>query len=65
MSLSMHIQNLDKFYKSSQDIERKGNYDGQTNGWMDRMTRQPKSYKAPLFQSGAIIQSWAAMISCL
>ena len=38
MSISMHIQNLDKFNKSFQDNERKQNYDGQTNQWTEGMT---------------------------
>ena len=44
-------------YESSQDIERKRNYDGWTNGRTNSGNdRQPKFYKAPqpFFQSGAI-----------
>ena len=36
----------------SQDIERKRNYDDESNGWNDG---QPKSSKVPHFRSGAII----------
>ena len=61
MSVSMHIQNLDKFYKRVLKIlcGNKKNYDKRTNerrnkrtnGWNDR---QPKSYLAPPFSKGAI-----------
>ena len=53
----MHIQNLDKFYKSSQDIKRNEIMaDGRTDGRTDGMTDNPNPIKlTPLFQSRAII----------
>ena len=53
MSISMHIQNLDKFNKRVQDIERKQNYDGRTNqrtdGMTDGMTDNPNPILPPFF----------------
>ena len=56
---------MDKFYKSSQDIERKRNYDGrtdgQTHGRTDRQNdRQPKSKYSPPFSKRAIIMSFSS-----
>ena len=64
MSISMHIQNLDKFYKrvlkilsGNKKIMTKEKTEGKTNR---RKDRQPKSNLAPpppsraLFQSGAL-----------
>ena len=56
MSISMHIQNLDKFDKIVLKIlsgNEKIMMDEQTNKRTDeRNDRKPKSYIAPLFQSG-------------
>ena len=63
MSISMHIENLDKFYKrvlkilsENEKIMTDERTDGRTK---ERNDRQPKSYIAtpPLFQSGSIIMS--------
>ena len=57
MSISMHIQNFAKIFKTVQDIKRKRkNYDRRTDGWTNGQNEgQPKSYIAPPpFQSRAI-----------
>ena len=52
MSISMHIQNLDKFYKKgSKDIERKRKImkEGRTNERTDKMTDNPNPIYPPFF----------------
>ena len=51
--MNAYIQFGEKLSICSQDIEQKQIYDGLTN---ERNDRQPKSYIAPVFQSGAIIE---------
>ena len=53
MSISMHIQNLDKLYKSVLKILSRNKI--MTDGRTDGMTDNP-NYSTPLFQTRAIMK---------